>query len=641
MSKRGSNRGGRSNGGFERKQISQETKDMQDQASKWNDIIKNADTEDIERKTKGLFNKITPDNYRKLRSQAFEIQDNVYFVLMNAEEGSPEYEDAKSQSVKFIKVFFKKATLEEKYCSMYTNLLKYILEKEYEKYGDNMDGSESPTKSPSKTKNFSKASKFRNDIIEECKSTLLEFQEEMKNQGGSEIDKADFEFRYKRRLFGNLKFIAELFKKKIVSRPVPLYVLSHLLGIYGDEGSYNDFTIEGACTFVAKVGSKLDKQKSGSSPRKGDTSSKSNDNSKFDAVIDKLLEFQFDDKVDTRIQFIIKNTLSMRELGWKDKDNEDGPKTKSQIKKEHMAGLQGGDDYEEPRYQKNKSQSFKKKSKPYHSDKNVPYDNRPDSFALKMGKMTSTTSVISEATEDMETPKAPAKNYSPREIEHHDHESLKDKLIGNFSEWQNTNKLETSLFVEMSKHLPGSTMINYMLIKLYDKGADEVTKFNEFFMLLHNSKLKPDNAASHNKGHSGQLFGKKEIEEGISKFFLIIPNIESDLPKLAEQFTELLYFIFIDKNLADFSKVEIKLESDDELEEDEEPIYMIDIYVKVLAAFLTKVESRLGDSKLEHFYEHYNIAATIDTLRPHVMGDYTDDDTTISESVLKKFNLDP
>ena len=74
-----------------------------------------------------------------------------------------------------------------------------------------------------------------------------------------EEDKEDFTFRYKKRLFGNLKFIAELFKKRLTSSNIPLIVLEKLLGISNKE-IMNDFTIEGACTFLGKIGSKLDKK---------------------------------------------------------------------------------------------------------------------------------------------------------------------------------------------------------------------------------------------------------------------------------------------------------------------------------------------------------------------------------------------
>lgn len=50
-----------------RNPISQSTIDMRDKADKWKSIINETDKQDIEKKAKALLNKITPDNYKKLK----------------------------------------------------------------------------------------------------------------------------------------------------------------------------------------------------------------------------------------------------------------------------------------------------------------------------------------------------------------------------------------------------------------------------------------------------------------------------------------------------------------------------------------------------------------------------------------------
>ena len=629
MIKRGSHKpkyghngsGDHSNGAIVRNPISKSTIEMRDKADKWKNIIDHTDKEDIEKKAKALLNKITPDNYKKLRDQVFDVMNSVYSKIRDLPSDDPNYSIYEADCFKFIKVFFKKAILEDRYVSTYTNLLRFILDKEY----DLTHSSPSPTASPSKSekpkkKKNTRDSKFRLHLIEEAKNTLNQFTEEFENTGTTDLDKSDNEFKYKKRLFGNLKFIAELFKKKLVVKTVPLYVLRLLLGMEADT-KCNDFTIEGACTFICKVGARLEKLTNKSSTGDNPAEEEKGDSENvFTKVINRIEELGQSETVDQRIRFIIKNTIEVKEMGWVDKDEQEGPKTKKKIKQEFVSEMNGED---------NKS-SRKSISK---SKKDV------GKIALNLNKMESTTSMLSEVTEDLEEyNKHPTKEYSPREQVHMDHEAVKDKLIGNFSEWLNTNKLDSSVFVEESKYLSGGTLINYMLMKLFDKEQEEITKFNEFFMQLQNAKLK--SKGSGDNGSSGQLFGKKEIEEGISSFFLIIPNIESDYPRLPDQFSELLYFIFIDKNIADFSKVEIKLESDEELEDGEDPIYMVDIYIKILAVLFTKIEDRLGESKMHQLYEHYGIESTIEILKPHLMGDYIDDEVKISETVLKLLNVD-
>ena len=520
--------------GFARKKVSEKVKEMKDKAEKWKDILSNADKTDIEKQAKALLNKITPDNMKKLRDQ---IKDLLI--------GCDSAEDRK----KFVKVFFKKATHEDKYCSMYTNLIKYIGESEYDRMAD-----DTPTPTPT-GKDLTKIQKakespFKKDLVEECKAVLKEFANEMKAEEGSELDKEDFEYRYKKRLFGNLKFIAELYKKKLVGPGVALHVLGNLLGL-SEPFNYNNFTIEGACTFLTKVGEKLDKAKKiqeqkEAAEKEGDSKSKSKKKSKgkqtssteknqeiFEAVVDRMTEFMKNQEIDSRIRIIIQNTLDRRENDWVENIQDEGPKTKKQIKKDHLRELQGLDQEEA-----NAKKSPKAKKQP---SKGTVFSE------LSMQKLTSTTTIASEYNEesDKEEEKK-VKEYSPREREHMDHEAIKDRFIGNFVEWLGSGEFDLSLFDKPENKCSGDKVVELLLDKLYDKEEEEVKKFEEYFLALFHKKL----------------FSKQDIEKGISSFFVTIPNIESDFPHLPHLFSDLLHFIFIEKNIADFSRVEIKLVGD-------------------------------------------------------------------------------
>lgn len=561
---------------------------MRDKADKWKGVLKNTDKSEIEKQAKALLNKITPDNMKRLRDQ---IKD----VLVNCQTS----EDRK----KFIKIFFKKATHEDKYCSMYTDLIKYIGEKEYDIKAEETPTSATPS-SKSKVKK-AKESQFKKDLVEECKSTLNEFESEMNAEDVPEEDKEEFEYRYKKRLFGNLKFIAELYKKKLVGPGVALFVMGHLLGFSGESKTYNDFTIEGACTFISRVGEKLDKAKkiketeeekknapeSPKKKKKEDVESKSKSNQNyFESCINMLKKLEVDESVDSRVRILIKNTMAKRENNWKENIQDEGPKTKKQIKKDLMRELQGIDE-EEPKQMK--KVSSKKQSA------------KQGAFAdLSMEKLYSTTTIVSEYNEESDKEPEPVKKeYSPRELEHRDHEAIKDRYIGNFIEWTNNGKLELTMFEKPENKCTGDKIVCMLLEKLYDKQEEEIAQFNQYFLELFQK----------------HLFTKSDLEKGITQFFEIIPNIESDFPHLARQFGLFLYFIFEEKNIADFSKVEIKLvtEEEEELEEDEEPMYFIDIYFKILAALL----SNIPEDKRNAFYTHHNIESTAKLLRPHVLED--------------------
>lgn len=59
----------------------------------------------------------------------------------------------------------------------------------------------------------------------------------------------------------------------------------------------------------------------------------------------------------------------------------------------------------------------------------------------------------------------------------------------------------------------------------------------------------------------------------------------------------------------------------EQLEEDEEPYYMIDIYFKILALFLAKIEAGYGQEKMQYYFENFKLDKTVGLLRPHVMDD--------------------
>lgn len=60
-------------GGFERKQVSEDTIRMRNEADKWKNHIDTVDTADIEKQAKILLNKVTPDNVKKLRDQIKDV----------------------------------------------------------------------------------------------------------------------------------------------------------------------------------------------------------------------------------------------------------------------------------------------------------------------------------------------------------------------------------------------------------------------------------------------------------------------------------------------------------------------------------------------------------------------------------------
>ncbi|CAI2377618.1 unnamed protein product [Moneuplotes crassus] len=570
---KGNFRGNQHGGGLVRNPISEETKEMKEQASKLKDRLKNIDKGNVELRAKAILNKITPDNIKSQKSEFYKVLKDC---------------STSDERQKVVKIIFRKATFEEKYVSMYASLIKYLGETEYDEI-NNPVGEES--KGGKSAARKAKDSPLKKEVVEECKACFYEFFEEMKIDDVKEEDREEFTYKYKKRLFGNLTFIAELYKKKLVGINVPIVVLRTLLGQTDEEFGQkaNEFTVEGACTFLKRVGSRLDKATKSKSKKGGEESPTKKKSEKHQETFENMLVvlkgYEDNEYSKSRVGYLIKNTLEMRESNWENKDIKEGPKTKKQIKKDHQAAMRGDDDLHKSPSKMNKKHSVKK-----------------GGFGeLAMQKTESSMSIMSES-DNYNIPKPVEKEYSPREMEHMDHEAIKDRFIGNFVEWIQTSEYNLEMFNKPENKTPKSKILEFLLDKLYDKEEKDVKKFPEYFFHLFEKKM----------------YAKKDIEVALTAFFKTIPDIEADFPHLANLYSDLLYFIFVEKDIADFRKVHIKIESG---AEGEEPDVFIEIYFKIFAALLTKIQANLGDDKLAHYFTQFKVSETCKMLKPYILED--------------------
>ena len=112
-----------------------------------------------------------------------------------------------------------------------------------------------------------KMSTFRKTLFEVCKLCFEKFfNEEEKKKSTDNQEKAII---FRQKLFGNLDFVGELYRRKILPETVLVSVFSSLLGINDANNNIDDLSIEGAINLMSKVGenyeqrakSKDDKQK--------------------------------------------------------------------------------------------------------------------------------------------------------------------------------------------------------------------------------------------------------------------------------------------------------------------------------------------------------------------------------------------
>ena len=554
---------------------------------------------------KELLNKITPDNKKTIKEQFKQ-------VLLECQE------DHRSS---LINIFIRKAINEDKYMPIYADLVKDIGEWEY---STSELTTSQQNKESQKTKiKKAKSSKFAMEIIQECKTIFSKFSDDVKFEADNEVDRDDMKYRYKKKLLGNLKFVAQLYNKKMVGSKVWYLILYNLLG--KKNMKLTELTIEGAWVFLERTGKKLESHFLSKNPEGGSKDGKESNKSlaNFEEIIQTLHKIQNDQGVSSRIRILIKNTLQKRDNDWTDSLQNDGPKTKYQIKKDHLRELQGlQDDFKSKQKitNKNGNKNLKKqKPKLSHFDSNLTATSEIDSESDKYDEH-----VLNE--------------YSLWEQEHLDHEALKDKFIGNFSEWLSNNQISIEVFHSPQFKCSGDKIIEFLLYKLYDKKERDILKFKDYFFLLYN------------KG----LFTSADIEKGFSSYFTIIPDIESDFPHLPLLFSDLLYFIFVDKKLAEFKNIKIsfadecktnwmKIDKEESENSDEESLCMVEIYYKIIGLFLSKIEASYSRTDFKSLYNKFKVSELIEKLKPYMQDnsflDELKEEFKISKNIIELLSI--
>ncbi|CAI2382577.1 unnamed protein product [Moneuplotes crassus] len=179
-----------------------------------------------------------------------------------------------------------------------------------------------------------------------------------------------------------------------------------------------------------------------------------------------------------------------------------------------------------------------------------------------------------------------------------DDESVKQKLIGHFIEFSQINYCDLDIFLSLRDRYCGREILEFLLDKLYYQKVD-YQQFTHYFYRL----------------HKGYIFNKKEIIEALTSFWKKIPDIGTKIPNIGMLFSNLLYFIIIDKKLITFDQMQIEIE----LDEDGVPLKLVNFYFKTLAAFLKIIQLNLNDKRLAYYYEEFKIEEICKELKPYVV----------------------
>lgn len=148
-----------------------------------------------------------------------------------------------------VETIFRKAQTEKQYCVFYGELCEKIISLELLLRGLGL------------TKKDAKSSMFRRQLLKYCKDSFNQFfTKETKEvlEGKDEEQK----FKISTRLFGNIKFVGELYRRKLIIELIILQVLDMLLAIVTKEKLpfVNDNTVEGGVVLMENIGHIIDEK---------------------------------------------------------------------------------------------------------------------------------------------------------------------------------------------------------------------------------------------------------------------------------------------------------------------------------------------------------------------------------------------
>ncbi|XP_008432414.1 eukaryotic translation initiation factor 4 gamma 1-like [Poecilia reticulata] len=252
-------------------------------------------TQDVFKRLRSILNKLTPQKFQELMKQVMELKI-----------------DSEERLKGTIDLIFEKAISEPNFSVAYANMCRCLI------------GLKVPT--PDKPGSFVN---FRKLLLNRCQKEFEKDQDDdeffEKKQKEMEASKNDEERerlrveleeardKARRRSLGNIKFIGELFKLKMLTEAIMHDCVVKLLKNHDEE------SLECLCRLLSTIGKDLDFEKA--KPRMD----------QYFNQMDKIIKER---KTSSRIRFMLQDVLDLRRNNWVPRRGEQGPKTIDQIHKD-------------------------------------------------------------------------------------------------------------------------------------------------------------------------------------------------------------------------------------------------------------------------------------------------------------------
>ena len=235
-----------------------------------------------QRLIKGILNKLTPQNFEKLFGQVQEANIDSATTLTGV-----------------IAQIFDKALMEPTFCEMYAQFCVKLA-------GDLPEFMENNEKITFKRVLLNKCQEEF-----ECGEREQEEAEKIENVGEVQRtpeQREERRLKARRRMLGNIRFIGELYKKSMLTERIMHECIKKLLGEFLNP---DEEDIEALCKLMSTIGRIIDHLKA---------------KEHIDAYFRRMEGLSSNMKLSSRLRFMLKDVIDLRQNGWQERRKVEGPK---------------------------------------------------------------------------------------------------------------------------------------------------------------------------------------------------------------------------------------------------------------------------------------------------------------------------
>lgn len=246
------------------------------------------------REINSTLNKLTRDNFSRLTEKLVAMKEQM--------TGYPALQGV-------VELVFEKACQAPHFAELFSDLC-VVMQNEYPKFKATEEG----------TKDMD----FRRLLLTRCQIEFEKIQDQPSLPDTlSEEERGEALFKRRARMAGNITFVGELFKKRLLGIKIVHYVIEMLLEPKA-QGVPENQDLELICKFLPTVGDALD-------------NFKEEDKVKNDEYFERIVQLSENEVIELRLRYLLKGVLERRANGWIGRKDREGPKTIEEIHRDAQA----------------------------------------------------------------------------------------------------------------------------------------------------------------------------------------------------------------------------------------------------------------------------------------------------------------